>query len=509
MENLFSMSGARAIPSAAFHESKGAAGILPAEHAILPAGYVFSVAAGFQPDVEPGILPGGLSRGLRRYFGVQSCHSGRQDAALYGSQDGCRYSRKLAGRLQHFCRRACPRRRFIPMCMIAGLLSLGLTAAHSEETNKVHPARLKISGFDLLGNRELTKTIRLMSGKKAPPDFYDANFVEDAALIIMSTLNREGYLAPHISAVLTLSDGQEQGFEWDKNIDTVLPGPLEVKKARFHVRRGVRYYYQHLSIQGLQSLSQSDARRLFVETGFLVSLKSTRIYTPSRLDRSILDLSETLGRKGFEHPSVKVVHLERNDATGAIRVDLAVEEGLRTLVRSVTTEEYGIGDPSPRAGGIVESKTPYSRLWLQNFVQGLRTNQYRNGFPDASVEVSTVRRETNGPNVFVDLHAQVRTGPKIKLGEVKFEGNQRTHQSVLESRIELKPSKDLDRIEVEHGRNRLARLGAFDSVSVRYEPVDDETRDVVYEVKESKALDFSLLFGYGRLKSSALLSFTS
>src|SRR6266571_6142995 len=56
--------------------------------------YLFSVAAGVPPAVEPGILPGGLSCGLRRRFRVQRCHSGRQAAVLYGSQDGCRYSRK-------------------------------------------------------------------------------------------------------------------------------------------------------------------------------------------------------------------------------------------------------------------------------------------------------------------------------------------------------------------------------------------------------------------------------
>ena len=62
---------------------------------LLPWGeYLFSVAAGVPPAVEPGILPGGFSCGLRRQLLVQSCHSGRQDAALYGSQDGCRYSRK-------------------------------------------------------------------------------------------------------------------------------------------------------------------------------------------------------------------------------------------------------------------------------------------------------------------------------------------------------------------------------------------------------------------------------
>jgi outer membrane protein assembly complex protein YaeT len=381
--------------------------------------------------------------------------------------------------------------------LVVGLLLFSLNAAPGAETNKIQHARLKITGFGPLGNRELKKTIRLMSGNKNPPEFYEANFVEDAALIIMSTLNRAGYLAPHISAALTLSDGQQQTFEWDQDIDTVLPGPLAIKRVRFRVRRGVRYYYRHLSIQGVKSLSRSEARAFFVETGFLVPLKSTRIYTPSRLESSIGDLTEALERKGFEKASVKVVHFERNNTNGAIRVEISVEEGLKTIVRVVTTEIYTGDDPTPRTSEAEEPQTAYSRLWVQNFVQGLRTNQYRKGFPDASVEVSTIRRETNATNVQVDLRAQVRSGPKTQLGEVRFEGNQRTKRSVLESRLKLKPSEALDRIEVEHGRNRLARLGSFDSVGVRYEPVKDQTRDVVYELRESKELDFSLLFGYG------------
>src|SRR5437016_3989093 len=106
------------------------------------------------------------------------------------------------------------------------LLGFGLNSAHSAETNRTQRAKLKISGFGLLGNRELRKTIRLMSGTKTPPQFYAANFVEDAALIILSTLNREGYLAPRVTAALTLSDGSVQTFEWNKEVDTVLPGPL-------------------------------------------------------------------------------------------------------------------------------------------------------------------------------------------------------------------------------------------------------------------------------------------
>jgi len=53
---------------------------------------VSTAPVGVPPAVEPGILPGGLSCELRGQLRVQRSHSGRQDAALYGSQDGCRHT---------------------------------------------------------------------------------------------------------------------------------------------------------------------------------------------------------------------------------------------------------------------------------------------------------------------------------------------------------------------------------------------------------------------------------
>jgi outer membrane protein assembly factor BamA len=83
------------------------------------------------------------------------------------------------------------------------------------------------------------------------------------------------------------------------------------------------------------------------------------------------------------------------------------------------------------------------------------------------------------------------------VGEVNFTGNERSRLSVLKRRTTLKPGDELDRLAVERGRERLARLGIFDSVTVRYDPAGPGRRDVTYELKEGKTLDFSLLFGYG------------
>jgi outer membrane protein assembly complex protein YaeT len=259
----------------------------------------------------------------------------------------------------------------------------------------------------------------------------------------------------------------------------------------------VRSYYEQLQIVGLKSLSEKKAKSFFMETDLLVPIKSTRIYTPSRLDRSIAELKEALARKGFADASVTVAHLERNARNGAVRVRVEVNEGLPSVVRSVKIEVHSAGEPAPKDARTVQPGKPYSHLWRQDFLQGLRTNEYRRGFPDATAEMSTVKKETNAANIQIDLRAQVETGTKVTLGHVKFEGNKRTRLSVLERRVKLKEGEDLDRLEVERGRERLARLGAFDSVQVRYDQTDPQTRDVTYEVKEGKATDFSLLFGYG------------
>jgi len=374
------------------------------------------------------------------------------------------------------------------------LFALGALSA-AADTNK--PAKLKVSGFGWIGNRELKRTILLLQGQKKSAQFYDANFVEDAALILLSKVADEGYLQPRIVAAITLEDGTVKEFEWGSMLETLLPRPLAAKKVRFRIRKGPRYYYRELEIVGLKSIPEKRARSFFMETDLLVPIRSTRIYTSSRLNRSIADLKETLARKGYAEAEVTVAKLERNQRNGAVRVRIEVKEGLPMTVRSVRVE---IRSPEPSASVVTNFVRPgkaFSRLWLQDFTQSLRTNQYRQGFPDATVETSTIKRQVGTTNIQVDLLAQVQTGPKIEVGEVKFSGAKRMRMSVLKQRMTLKPGDDLDRLAVERGRERLARLGVFDSVLARYEPSDPDQRDVIYELKEGKSIDFSLLFGYG------------
>src|ERR1043166_5030247 len=72
---------------------------------------------------------------------------------------------------------------------VIGWLALITFAAGAADAERAKPkppkpAILKVSGFGVLGNRELKRILRTveLSGRK--PEYFDPDFIEDAALIL-------------------------------------------------------------------------------------------------------------------------------------------------------------------------------------------------------------------------------------------------------------------------------------------------------------------------------------
>ena len=94
-------------------------------------------------------------------------------------------------------------RAWLPCLAMMGTL----TIARSQPTNPAaatpsDPAKLTVRGFGLLGNRQLTKIIRLARAEPVRPEFFDADFAEDAVLILLARLAEAGHLEPRVVAQL-------------------------------------------------------------------------------------------------------------------------------------------------------------------------------------------------------------------------------------------------------------------------------------------------------------------
>jgi len=373
----------------------------------------------------------------------------------------------------------------------AGLILMSCGSQAASSTNQ--PAKVKVSGFGFVENREMTRLLRdfQISGKM--PTVIDRAFVEDAALVLVARATDQGYLQATLRGEFTMDDGSHQKFMWTNVLDITLPAEFAARTARFQLVPGVRSYYRSIQFEGLQAISKREALSYFIGTDVLLQLRRNRVFTPNDLKSSLAALREAYNRIGYQSAIVTTNGVVWDEKSGAVDVTIAIREGLPTIVRSVDVTI----DDVQATKRYLKTRKPYSELWQQDLSQSLRREQQMKGYPDAVVQIKVLERETNATSVYLDLSARVERGALVRLGEVIFKGNTNTKTSVLESRVKLEAGEPLNVVEAEASRQRLARLGVFNSVSLQYQNVDEEKRDVVYGFREGKTVSFSVLAGYG------------
>lgn len=379
--------------------------------------------------------------------------------------------------------------RALVLALVAVAGALQLAAAEER-------ARLEVTGAGWLKNRELRQTLDLLLGDQ-PRDRLDANTIEDSALILLSALTSDGFLRPEVEVRLTLEDGTEQTHSWDHTLDTLLPRPLGAVGARFTLRPGQRYHYRSIRFTGLAAFSASQGEEYFHGDVFLLPLRSARVYTPSELSRSQQSLAQDLRRTGFQEATVQAEVMTMDHATGAVEVDVRVTEGPRWRVAEV--EVVIEGEALPDLPGAEELRgLAFSRVLEQDIVTEFRNAYLRAGYADAAVRVQVRPGQvTAGGERPVRLRVEVEPGPKVRVGEIVYTGNERTRPHVLDRRVRLQSGDPLDRLELEQARLRLARLGVFERIQLDYEPETGPVRNPVFTLQEGRRWDASLLLGWG------------
>jgi outer membrane protein insertion porin family len=382
------------------------------------------------------------------------------------------------------------------------------TGGQSEEPPpEIRPRAIVVKGCGLWTNRMLKKVVwLLLPPKGSRPSFLRADFIEDAVSMLQAELRDRGYLQPSMNIELELVSGEIQRHSWQWNALLALPRPLEIQQVTFRITRGVRFHYSSIRFDGLQAMPQPEAESFFRGTEFLIRQRSNRIFSPTRLNQSIGHLENAIRLLGYAEAQVEVAVLDRDDATGAVDLTLAVHEGPPHRVRAAIELVHPKDEPEPTEIRPTFPLAPYSEYWVEDWRQELRRRQYREGYADTRVEVRESRRMTEGPpddpaQVFIDLEALTEPGQKHQIGEVRFVGHQKTRDGFLASRSQLRTGEPLDPLRVQEARYRLTRTGLFDSVRFHYEESALDTtppsRDVEFQLREARATQLSLLAGYG------------
>ena len=126
----------------------------------------------------------------------------------------------------------------------------------------------------------------------------------------------------------------------------------------------------------------------------------------------------------------------------------------------------------------------------------LLTTLENQGYAFAKVD-PPVAHEDPGQHV-LNLSFHVVSGPRVQMGEIRFEGLKRVHEKLVRRRLLLHTGQPYSAIEVEKARKDLLTLGVFAAVSVRLGDAPDTQGRVpiTFQMSERPRHAVSLNAGY-------------
>lgn len=354
-------------------------------------------------------------------------------------------------------------------------------------------AEISVDGLGWLGNRKARNSLRLLLGEQADRAL-PAGAIEDATLILFSQLAADGYLDARILVEATTTDRGVVRQPLTARLDESLPRPLEANAVKFVVDRGRQLQLARVDFKDLHALREEDARGFFIGGNMLITAAASRVYSPGRLQRSVSNLQEELLQQGYAEAVVTLGDVRIDQAAGTATAEVFVAEGLPWVVDDIRFEVAAGGVPPDIKR---EPDARWTSVWRQNLSAEIRRWYYERGFPDVRVRLDPNAAPASGGQRKVMVTARINPGQPVRLGAIRFVGNDHTRESVLRRLVEVKPGAPLNPIALDNSEARLSRLGVFQDLNLRYEPADGPERDAVFELTEGRRKDVNLLLGYG------------
>lgn len=230
------------------------------------------------------------------------------------------------------------------------------------------------------------------------------------------------------------------------------------------------------------------------------------ILRPGTLDEEMLEddaasLREFFRSKGFFDARVGYRTLFSDDLK-SVQIEFLVDQGMRYTIESITIRGAKvIGEAQIREKLRLLEGMPFDRQKVDRDVRAIVDLYAPTGMiyepsindPDF-LRVSPLQRFRLEPGT-IELIYDITEGKAFTVGNVEVRGNTRTQDKVVLRELRLLPGELYNATTARRGNERLQATRLFDSIRVTPVGEDDDSRDILVEVAESKTALFT--FGAG------------
>jgi outer membrane protein insertion porin family len=189
-----------------------------------------------------------------------------------------------------------------------------------------------------------------------------------------------------------------------------------------------------------------------------------------------------------------------NDSSQGFQLDFFIFEGSEYHIGSIAirgstilTEHELLIKMTTTPGGVLNETT------LQDDIMKLLALYEQYGYPLAkiSIDVITPRYDSATNTGLLAIQLRVTEGPRAKIGKIVILGNENTNENVITRELALQPGSYYNADELTAARERVERLGFFESVSDPELYLDhDSTVVILLRVKEASTSAIDGVLGY-------------
>jgi outer membrane protein insertion porin family len=267
----------------------------------------------------------------------------------------------------------------------------------------------------------------------------------------------------------------------------------------FTVRRGPRYLLDSLVVTGAAAIPEAEVREA-------LQLEEDAPFVQLALTAGVARVQALYRSRGYIRAEIKPGTSVRPPARAEapdrhIEATIAIVEGPRTLVRSVTFQgNTSVAEASLNAVIVSAPGRVFSEGDVANDREVIDFEYRNRGFESVVVSVQTM---LSGSNTDANIVFTVSEGPQTFVDDLIIIGNDRTSRRTIEREMVLRPGEPLGYSALIESRSRVMALGLFSSVQI--EPQGQASaarRDVLVRVEES---DANTIGGGGGLEGTVLL----
>ncbi|CAA6691118.1 MULTISPECIES: outer membrane protein assembly factor [unclassified Lentimonas] len=355
---------------------------------------------------------------------------------------------------------------------------------------------VEVKGLGYFKDRSLMRRLAFLRDV-IPGDELDVSALEDCAFLILEQMKREGYLKPAVAGSFTSGDVVTTAH-WGMHYSVQLPVGFTAQHAVYNLLPGIGYYYESISVEGVDAMPKNEVDRYFMAGGALYYRESARVFTHANFERRIGRVLGALEDLGYRDAKQVSSNAELDDVTGGVQASVVIDQGKLHLVGQVSVVLLNVDGSDGETRKLDAAGALLTQDWEQDQLRDLRNEAYAAGYPDARVTADVSVGDVNAKGGLVrDITFKVNRGEKVTYTGVRFQGGEDVRRTVLEPRVEMQEGKPLNLLEVRETRRALMGLGVFNEVDVAYEPEQGAEREVVFSLEASRRKELRLLLGWG------------